>query len=250
MAVLVVSGTNTDVGKTVALAAVASAVRARAAAQPDSASTAWVDSIVVVKVAQSGACDGLGDIAAVRSLLEGEPGCPVTYEEFASYPEPLAPNLAAQRAGMEELDLWETTRRIRALDGPNTLVLVEGSGGLLVRIASDWTIADLAEKLSAPVLVVSSTRLGCLNSAELTVEAALRRGVKVAGVVGGAHPKDADLAAQLNVSELAQVTGVEMWGTLPEKVGSVSPAEFTRIATDCLGDAVGEHILARRAEGL
>ena len=86
------------------------------------------------------------------------------------------------------------------------LVLVEGAGGLLVRIADEWTIADVAARLEAPLVVVTSVGLGSLNLAELSVEAARARGITVAGLIGGSVPPEPDLATRLNLEEFGVVT--------------------------------------------
>lgn len=110
------------------------------------------------------------------------------------------------------------------------IVLVEGAGGLLVRLGQDWTIATLAALLNAPLVVVSSTGLGSLNEAELTVEAARRRGLHVAGIIGGSMPSDPDLATRCNINDLPLVTGATTAGFIPAGAGSLSQEEFTRQA--------------------
>lgn len=198
MSILVVTGTNTDVGKTIATAALAIAYRRQGV------------EVVVVKPAQTGEPDGRGDAHTVAELA----GVPCY--DFARYPEPLAPNLAARRAGLAQLELHDTVRQVRALDAEDRLVLIEGAGGLLVRIADTWTIADLARELDSGVVVVTSTGLGSLNAAELTVEAAKQRGLHVHGLIGGSLPQEPDLATSLNLAEFPVVTGVPYLGSIRE----------------------------------
>ena len=152
--IIIVTGTNTDVGKTIATAALACQYRDAGYG------------VEVVKPAQTGDDSDIRDI----EKLSGVAG-----REYAHYPEPLAPNIAARRAGMPQLELHATAERIRHLDADDTVVLVEGAGGLLVRMADTWTLADLAVELAAPLIVVTSTGLGSLNLAELTVMAARAR---------------------------------------------------------------------------
>ena len=214
MTVHIITGTNTDVGKTIATAALA--VRLRAAGR----------AVTVVKPAQTGEPEGQGDLTTVRRLV----GDTVTTVGFARYPEPLAPNLSARRADLRQLDLADTASKIRELDSADRAVLVEGAGGLLVRIADDWTIADLAVELGDPLVVVTSLGLGSLNSAELTVEAARHRGIEVTGLIGGCLPRDPDLATRLNLRELPGVTGVPLLGCIPQGSGNLAPEEFSRVA--------------------
>ena len=206
--IIVVTGTGTDVGKTVATAAVAAVLSGRG------------HTVIPVKPVQTGEPEGSGDVVSVEKLT-GLPGV-----ELARYPEPLAPNIAARRAGMPQVERAELGARIRELDGPDRIVLVEGAGGLLVRLADDLTIADVAADLGAPLLVVTSLGLGSLNTAELTVRAAQARGLRVLGLIGGSLPAEPDLATRENLAELPRVTGVRLLGCLPAAAGTLDRQEF------------------------
>ena len=101
---------------------------------------------------------------------------------------------------------------------------------------SAYTLADVADKL----LIVTSLNLGSLNAAELTVREAQRRGIEVLGLVGGSLPADPDLATRLNLEEMPEVTGCTLWGSLPEGMARMAPAEFARVAAEVYADFV-EH---------
>ena len=90
-------------------------------------------------------------------------------------------------------------------------------------------LADLAVELAAPLIVVTSTGLGSLNLAELTIMAARARGITVLGLIGGSLPTNPDLATRLNLTEFPVVTGVPLLGCLPETVG-LPPEHFKLIA--------------------
>ena len=201
-----ITGTNTDVGKTIATAALAAHHAAKGAR------------VVVAKPVQTGEPAGNGDAATVSNLAGVE-----TYE-FVRYPEPLAPNLSARRAGMPQPDRAELVQWIRSIEA--ALVLVEGSGGLLVRLADDFTLADIAVDLGAPLIVVTTLGLGSLNAAELTVEAARARGLDVVGLIGGSLPAQPDLATRLNLEELPHVTGVPLLGCIPAGAGAMNQEQF------------------------
>lgn len=214
--IIVVTGTGTDVGKTVATAAVAAVLSGRG------------HTVIPVKSVQTGEPEGSGDVVSVEKLT-GLPGV-----ELARYPEPLAPNIAARRAGMPQVERAELGARIRELDGPDRIVLVEGAGGLLVRLADDLTIGDIAADLGAPLLVVTSLGLGSLNTAELTVRAAQARGLRVLGLIGGSLPAEPDLATRENLAELPRVTGVRLLGCLPAAAGTLDRQEFGESARRAL----------------
>ncbi len=148
--IIVVTGTGTEVGKTVVTAALA----AVAAAQGRS--------VAVLKPAQTGVAPGEpGDADEVARLA----GDGVVGRELARYPEPLAPATAARRAGLDPVRPRQVAEAAEKLAGAHDLVLVEGAGGLLVRWDDEGsTLADAARLLGAPVLVVAAAGLGTSTS--------------------------------------------------------------------------------------
>ncbi|WP_063050559.1 dethiobiotin synthase [Nocardia arthritidis] len=212
MTVLLITGTSTDVGKTVVTAAVAAVARASGR------------SVAVCKPGQTGVAAGEpGDLAEIERLS----GVTRTVE-LARYPDPLAPDTAARRAGLPELTLADTAAAVDSLADAD-LVLVEGAGGLLVRLG-DFTLLDLAQKLGAPVLLVTAAGLGTLNHTELTTRALQSAGVRCAGLVIGSWPTEPDLAAECNRTDLSRVTGVDLVGSVPEGAGGWQRARFTAAA--------------------
>ncbi|MGV9723952.1 dethiobiotin synthase [Nocardia beijingensis] len=212
MTVLLVTGTSTDVGKTVVTAAVAAAAMANGR------------SVAVCKPGQTGVAAGEpGDLAEIQRLS----GVTRTLE-LARYPDPLAPDTAARRAGLPELTLAETAAAVDSLTDAD-LVLVEGAGGLLVRLG-DFTLLDLAQKLGAPVLLVTAAGLGTLNHTELTTRTLHAEGVRCAGLVIGSWPAEPDLAAECNRTDLPRVTGVDLVGSVPQGAGGWERARFTAAA--------------------
>ncbi|MBO0676381.1 ATP-dependent dethiobiotin synthetase BioD, partial [Mycolicibacterium sp. S2-37] len=169
MSVLLVTGTDTGVGKTVATAALACAAR-----------LAGID-VAVCKPVQTGIADGDDDLVEVARLS----GVRELYPGWR-YPEPLAPVAAASRAGAVLPTRDDLVSLVRTADGPGRLVLVEGAGGLLVELGEHGvTLRDLAVELAAPVLLVVAPSLGTLNHTALTLEALAAQGVSCAGLVVG-----------------------------------------------------------------
>ena len=224
MSVLVVTGTGTEVGKTVVTAAVAALARARGGG------------VAVVKPAQTGVTLGeLGDVDLVRDLTGIR-----DVHELARYPDPLAPATAARLAGLPPLDLPTVVERVRMLAAEHALVLVEGAGGLLVRYDDDGTtLADLARLLAAPVLVVARPALGTLNDTALTLEALAHRGLDPAGVVIGSWPRRPGLAERANVADLERLTGQPLAGAIPTGAGLLDRGAFLATARASLGPRLG-----------
>ncbi|WP_432925882.1 dethiobiotin synthase [Microbispora sp. CA-135349] len=224
MSILVVTGTDTGVGKTVVTAALAALARERGA------------TVAVVKPAQTGVAVGeRGDLDEVIRLS----GVTTTFE-MTRYPDPLSPAAAARVSGMPPLSLASAAARIGELAESHRLVLVEGAGGLLVRYDEEGgTLADLARRLHAPVLVVARAALGTLNHTALTLEAAAGRGLDLAGVVIGSWPADPGLAERSNVGDLEMLAARPLSGALPEGAGALRRDAFARAARAGLAPTLG-----------
>ncbi|GAA2285297.1 ATP-dependent dethiobiotin synthetase BioD [Streptomyces ruber] len=211
MPVLVVTGTGTEVGKTVTTAALAAA-----------ALTAG-RSVAVLKAAQTGVRpDERGDADEVARLAGA-----VTTAELARYPDPLAPATAARRAGAAPVRPRDVAKAAAGLAAGHDLVLVEGAGGLLVRFdEAGGTLADAARLLDAPVLVVAAAGLGTLNTTALTARELRGRGLVPAGVVIGSWPGAPDLACRCNLADLPVAAGAPLLGAVPAGAGALDPAVF------------------------
>jgi dethiobiotin synthetase len=224
MNVIVVSGTGTEIGKTIVTAAVAAVA------------TAQGRSVAVLKPAQTGLAPGeRGDADEVVRLSGAR-----TSAELGRYPEPLAPATAARRAGAAPVGPREVAEAAAKLAAEYDLVLVEGAGGLLVRFDEEGgTLADAARLLGAPVLVVTPAGLGTLNATALTAEALAARGIEQLGVVIGSWPAAPDLAARCNLADLPEAAGAPLLGAVPEGAGGLDPAAFRARAGEWLTPALG-----------
>ncbi|MFG1710633.1 dethiobiotin synthase [Nonomuraea sp. M3C6] len=224
MSVLVVTGTDLGVGKTVVVAAVAALARERGAA------------VAVVKPAQTGVGPGeAGDLDHVIRLS----GVTTTFE-LSRFPDPLSPAAAARAAGLPPVSLAGAALTVRELAESNRLVVVEGTGGLLVRFDEDGaTIADLARLLDAQVLVVAGVGGGAVNHAALTLEALAHRGLDLAGLVIGRWPYEPGVAERSDVADLEMLAARPLAGALPEGAGSLGGEAFTRVARHGLGATLG-----------
>jgi dethiobiotin synthetase len=211
---VVVTGTDTGVGKTVVTAALACAYH-RAG-----------QSVAVVKPVQTGAGPGehadVADVARLSGVGD--------LHELVRLPDPLAPDVAARRAGVSLPLVSAIAESIVALAAD--VVLVEGAGGILVRLdAEGGTIIDLALALpGTAVVVVARAGLGTLNHSALSVEAMRARGVEPVGLVIGSWPDSPDLAAQCNLTDLPAMTGVPLIGMVPESVGGWTGTAFRAAA--------------------
>jgi dethiobiotin synthetase len=222
---MVLTGTGTGVGKTVVTAAVAALALAQRR------------SVAVLKPAQTGLEAGEpGDVDEVTRLA----GPDVTTWELARFPDPLAPATAARRAGIMPVTPKQAAAAAVELSRGHDLVLVEGAGGLLVRMDDQGgTLADVAWSAAAPVLIVANAGLGTLNETALTAEALRRRGIECAGIVVGSWPADPDLAARCNLDDLPTVADAPLVGAIPAGAGELSRPKFLDMAIRSLGPTLG-----------
>jgi dethiobiotin synthetase len=214
--VVVITGTDTGVGKTVTTAALS-----RLALDEGL-------SVAVVKAAQTGvSANEPTDMETVSRLS----GC-LNLSELVRLDDPLAPDTAARRRGISLPKVQDLAQQVLSAAGPVDLVLLEGSGGVTVRLDTDGgTVVDLAAALadadaSVAFVVVTRLALGTLNHTELTVDALRRRRHDVRGLVIGAVPGELGLAEQCNLGELPRVTGLPVLGAIPDGAGAWPPARF------------------------
>lgn len=211
--IVVVTGTNTGVGKTIATAALAATS---------------VD-VVVVKPVQTGIVDDDRDADTVARLT----GVPT--QEWTSLDDPLAPDTAARRQGVAIPRVEEYADRLVALCEHHGTVFVEGAGGLLVRLDADGgTLLDLLSALRAvkpadvrlEVVVVCSAGLGTLNHTELTLHALRAASFDASGLVIGSWPESPGLAEVCNLQDLPRVAGVPLLAVVPAGAGTLDRDRF------------------------
>lgn len=228
-----VTGTDTGIGKTLvgcALAAALSRTLRVSVLKPAETGCASVDGALVPDdaVRLRAAAGDRDDLALV---------CPFRYAE------PLAPWIAAERAG-RPIELERVRSSFDALAAGADVVLVESAGGLLVPLTRERSFADLAAELGLALIVVVGSRLGALNQALLTFECARRRGLPIAGYVLNQFTAERDLAQQRNGDALAALSDVRKIGEMPwvERASDRSRDELAR-----LGEPLAAALLGQRS---
>jgi dethiobiotin synthetase len=195
-----VTGTGTGVGKTVVAAAIAHTLASEGL------------KVNVFKPAVTG-LEEPGE--ADHELLRRASGSSQSDEQIAPYryQPPVSPHLGAALAG-EEIDP-ERLRAAAATAARSAEALIcEGVGGLLVPLAPDYLVRDLAADLGQPLVVVASPGLGTINHTLLTVEAARAKGLEVAAVVLTPWPAEPGEIESSNRETIATLAGTEV-KTLP-----------------------------------
>jgi dethiobiotin synthetase len=119
--------------------------------------------------------------------------------------EPLAPMVAAQRAGVQ-VSPAALDAALAVLEEERELLLIEGAGGLLVPITPALSYLDLFVRWECELVLVAANRLGVLNHVLLTLRAASAAGLPVAAIVlTSMNARDATLAEATNYDALRQL---------------------------------------------
>jgi dethiobiotin synthetase len=199
-----ITGTDTGVGKTLVAVALTRALVARA-----------FRTAVMKPVAAGGTrtAEGFFNDDALELLAASNVKAP--YEDVNPWllSTPASPHLAARADGVaiRHDRILEAFRRLTAA---SDLVLVEGAGGWLAPISATETMADIAEKLALPIILVVGLRLGCLNHALLTREAIRARGLRFGGWIANQLAHEMPLAGA-NIDTLTSRFGLEPLGVVP-----------------------------------
>ena len=212
---LFVTGTDTNVGKTLVACALARGLRAAGI-------DVGVMKPVETGVPESGPLDGraLRIAAGVDDPIEEI--CP---QRFAL---PAAPEVAAHAEG-RTVSLAAIRAAWKRLARRHAFMLVEGAGGLLVPLDRDTDMADLARELDLPVLLVTRARLGTINHTRLSLECAAARGLEVFGVVISHSDGALSAADARNLASLRERLG----GLLVGEIGPLAVGES--VAPDAVG---------------
>lgn len=161
-----VTGTDTEVGKTLITACMIRAMRNKGIRAGG------------YKPLQSGIDDWGNSDAGILYSVSGFTEYPLTY----SFPEAVAPAFAIERKG-QTIDQQSILNQIERLQQNLDILFIEGAGGWLVPYFPDKLVADWAREVNAPVIVVGRATLGTINHTLLTVEAIKNRHLRVAAVL-------------------------------------------------------------------
>ncbi len=179
-----ITGTDTEIGKTVASAWAMLHLNAKY----------W-------KPIQSG-IEEATDAQTIATITgcENDAIFPCTYE----LKQPLSPHESAKRDGVSmELSAFN----MPDTDGP---LIVEGAGGLMVPINKQYFIIDLIRHLALPAMLVCRSGLGTINHTLLSLEAMKHRNIKVAGIIMVGPP------SAHNRQALEEYTDVPVLGEIPQ----------------------------------
>ena len=207
-----VTGTDTEVGKSVVAASVCAALAARG------------QRVAAFKPVVTGLDEEAGEFGRDHELLAAAAGAGQTPADVTphTFGPAVSPHLAAELAGMT-LEPRELVDAARAA-GEDGVLVCEGVGGLMVPLTPGYLVRDLAVELELPVVIASRPGLGTINHTLLTIDAARVAGLRVAGVVITPWPDRPSAMERSNRDAI-------------ERLGDVPVAGLPRTTPDRLADA-------------
>jgi len=215
-----ITGTDTDVGKTVVSAGLALVLRARGM------------KVGVMKPVATGCYGGderlvSQDAAFLMEAAQNEYPPLTSPERFRN---PLSPNVAAMLE-KKEVDVPHILKSYRQLQKHYDFMIVEGVGGLMVPLKKDYYVANLIRDMGLPIVIVSYAGLGAINHALLTVDAATIRGLDVRGIIfNRVSVTNYSLAELTNPKVINDLSGVPILGSLPNIDGlSMENCQFGKL---------------------
>lgn len=223
MSGFLITATDTEVGKTVITGALAAGLRKKG-----------LDIGVMKPLASGGSVSWQGrNVAEDAAFLMTAAAIDAAEAPLVNpycFEPALTPAVAAKVSGVE-VDLERVFAAYHQLTELHRHVLVEGVGGLIAPLCDDYILADLAQELALPLLIVARPDLGTINHTVLTVEYARQRGLNVAGIILNCWPAEPGLLEKTNAEYIERLTGVPLVGRFPR---FSSPDELADLAEDHL----------------
>jgi len=162
-------------------------------------------------------------------LLQQHSSVALRYDEVNPYAFEAA--VSPHLAGIENpVQLERVLQAFDCLKKKADVIIVEGAGGWLAPLNNENDIADLAEALNIPVILVVAIRLGCINHARLTFQAIQDRKIQCAGWIAACVDPGMKKQAE-NIQTLKEKLTTPMLGVLPY----VEEKDFERLAKKIIG---------------
>ena len=224
-----ITGTDTEIGKTVITGGLAAALKA-----------AGVD-VGVMKPIASGGIEHKGQIVSEDAIFlkhAAQVDDALDLINPICLRHPLAPSVAAEIEGVS-IDLRQIDDAFAELCQRHDFIVVEGIGGIAVPIHEDMLVANIAQRFQLPMLIVARPNLGTINHTVLTIEFARSYSLEICGIVLNASQEESKgLAEETNPKQLERLTHLPILGTVPfdERLQGNTPQP------DFLSQFISEHI--------
>ena len=231
-----ITGTDTEIGKTVVAGGLAAALKAAGV------------NVGVMKPIASGGIEHEGRIVSEDAIFLKHAARVDDALDLINpicLRQPLAPSVAAEIERVS-IDLRQIDEAFTQLCQRHEFMVVEGIGGIAVPICEKMLVANLAQRFQLPLLVVARPNLGTINHTVLTVEFARSYSLEICGIVLNASQEGSKgLAEETNPTELTRLTHLPILGTVPfdDRLQGDTPHP------DFLSQFIGEHIDWKRFVG-
>ncbi|OGV56477.1 MAG: dethiobiotin synthase [Lentisphaerae bacterium GWF2_50_93] len=217
-----ITGTGTDVGKTIATAGIAGLF------------ISLGRKVSIMKPCQTGIQYSEPDIAMAHSLFPGIFELPAGTACPYAFPYPASPALAASHQ-KKTIDMRKIIKAYEAAISTEglELLLVEGAGGLMVPITENHMMIDIPKLFDIPAILVADAGLGTVNHTLLSIEAMKKRKIKIAGVILNRMPSPAGALEKDNIRTIEKYSGVPVLASISRispELNLSKPANFA----DCL----------------
>lgn len=220
---LFVTGTDTEVGKTVVAGGIAACLRRHGC------------SVGVFKPIATGCTRRRGRLFSADTEFLAH--CADTSQSLdqitpAMFTQPLAPAVAAKHA-CKTIDLDLLRQAFKLAQDEHDYVIVEGIGGLAVPLVDQYTVADFAAECGLPAIVVSRAGLGAINHTQLTVAYAQQHSIRVLGIVINQYDVEAiGIAEETNPQQINELSELPILAIVPHD--AQTSVEQGRIGPDVL----------------
>ena len=224
-----ITGTDTEIGKTVVAGGLAAALKAAGV------------NVGVMKPIASGGAEHKGRIVSEDAIFlkhAAQVDDALDLINPICLRHPLAPSVAAEIEGVA-IDLRKIDDAFAQLCQRHEFIVVEGVGGIAVPICEEMLVADMAQRFQLPLVIVARPNLGTINHTVLTVEFAKSYNLEICGIVLNASQEESKgLAEETNPKELERLTHLPILGIAPfdERLQGNTPDP------DFLSQFIGEHI--------
>ncbi|MCK5785156.1 MAG: dethiobiotin synthase [Candidatus Sabulitectum sp.] len=221
---LFITGTDTDVGKTVVTAGIVSGfVNSGVNATP-------------AKPVQTGCVNGIAEDLEFSLRTAGLSFSEQVLNKLSPlrFTPACSPHLAAELAD-RLISLSEMVSGLHDLQSDFECVVAEGAGGVLVPLGNGKTMLDLMVKLNWPVVLVSSDRLGTINHTLLSISVLRHAGLCVAGVVIDHVFPPWELISESNARAIREYGKVNILGDIPYSPDSFPHDPFVEICGELKG---------------
>ena len=198
--IVLVTGTDTGVGKTYVSTALARVMRLRGLG------------VAAIKPVESG-CGVWPNVSEDAYKLAQATGQKAPQAALDRLGPALAPPTAAEMEG-RRLSMKPWLSEIRRFSQTVDCLLVEGAGGLLSPLTWEENALDLAKQCQAKILLIAKNKLGVLNHILLTLRVLAEERVEILGVVLS-QDEQPDLSTKTNPKDLARLTGLRTILDLP-----------------------------------